>query len=149
MDATRDPSKDTNNNNNTPTPKPATPPKKPQKEAKKVKAVNLDKNDKIGLSRVNRCNNPKCGKTQEQDPELQLVVCTGCKVARYCNAECQRADRIQHRKECVSKEMMLPPSAVMKRANFTWERKPRPVRYKMIPARENQQAAFTKSCLSS
>ncbi|KAL7447772.1 hypothetical protein ACHAWC_000094, partial [Mediolabrus comicus] len=39
-----------------------------------------------------------CGKGEEDAGDLK--TCTGCKMTRYCNRECQLAHRPQHKKEC-------------------------------------------------
>ena len=46
------------------------------------------------LSGLAKCDH--CGKAGDK-----LLKCGGCRKARYCGAECQKADRKEHRKDCV------------------------------------------------
>ena len=39
------------------------------------------------------CENPSCGKRATR-------TCSGCKAVRYCNAECQRTHRSEHKGDC-------------------------------------------------
>jgi hypothetical protein len=48
----------------------------------------------------------KCGNCNKNDTESVLLTCTGCKTAKYCNAECQAAHWLFHKPNCV------PPSAI-------------------------------------
>ncbi|KZV90891.1 hypothetical protein EXIGLDRAFT_740660 [Exidia glandulosa HHB12029] len=38
--------------------------------------------------------------TRELPGQPRLPACSKCKVARYCNAECQKADWAKHKKDC-------------------------------------------------
>ena len=44
-----------------------------------------------------------------EKPDPQGPVCRGCKVARYCDAECMRRDRQRHsRRPAMSKATVMP-----------------------------------------
>ncbi len=46
---------------------------------------------------------------------LRLMACGACREARYCNVECQRADRARHRNHCqlrVRHDVKVPPFPV-------------------------------------
>jgi hypothetical protein len=50
------------------------------------------------------CNNPACG-NMSGPTEVQLVsgrscICAGCRIARYCGRDCQRAALKQHKPVC-------------------------------------------------
>lgn len=57
---------------------------------------NLDDND---MTMILLCAN--CGKGEEESNHLK--TCNGCKMVKYCNADCQKAHRPQHKKECKKK----------------------------------------------
>ena len=41
-----------------------------------------------------------CGKGEENTESEKLKTCSGCKTIKYCSADCQKAHRPQHKKEC-------------------------------------------------
>ena len=53
-----------------------------------------------------------CGKGEEDAGDLK--TCTGCKMARYCNRECQLAHRPQHKKECKKRAAELHDEKLFK-----------------------------------
>ena len=58
---------------------------------------------------VSMCAN--CGK-DEEDGSIQLKSCVACKIVKYCNVECQRSHRPQHKKECKKAAMLLHETAL-------------------------------------
>ena len=51
----------------------------------------------MSLNPVYFCNN--CGLTQPKATST-LKTCTRCRMVKYCNAECQKADRPFHKNDC-------------------------------------------------
>ena len=53
-----------------------------------------------------------CGKGEEESGHLKK--CGACEMVKYCNAECQKAHRPQHKKECRKRAAKLHDEALFK-----------------------------------
>ena len=69
--------------------------------------MSLDDNDVLLLS---TCAN--CGKGEEESTSLK--TCGACMLVKYCNSECQKAHRPQHKKECRLRVAELHEEALFK-----------------------------------
>ena len=69
--------------------------------------MSLDDNDELLLS---TCAN--CGKGEEESGHLKK--CGACMSVRYCSAACQKAHRLQHKKECRKRAAELHDEALFK-----------------------------------
>ena len=49
---------------------------------------------------VDWCFNLQCGRRENRVPGIKLKRCTRCLIAKYCNANCQKAHWKLHRKDC-------------------------------------------------
>mmetsp|Transcript_18123 Transcript_18123/g.28441 ORF Transcript_18123/g.28441 Transcript_18123/m.28441 type:complete len:302 (+) Transcript_18123:183-1088(+) len=70
-----------------------------------------------GVVEEERC--ASCGITQGDD--IKLMLCTACKLARYCSVACQKEHRPKHKRECKRRVAELRDELLFKQPESTHE----------------------------